>query len=131
MIVSKFELMMATFRPIVFAMALMRSASIPITVWPSGAMNSFGAYCASLATFSVPFDLTLAGTVAAIAGSVVTDIGVEVALGAVLDDEVVLLLLPQPANASAASAGTAIRKTLLLVKSASKSFDRVRREPAG
>ncbi|HEY2311996.1 MAG TPA: hypothetical protein VGH96_00175 [Streptosporangiaceae bacterium] len=39
---------------------------MPTTVWPSEAMNSFGAYVASAATVSVPADLMLAGTWAAI-----------------------------------------------------------------
>ena len=39
---------------------------MPTTVWPSDPMNSFGAYVASAATVSVPFDLMEAGTWAAI-----------------------------------------------------------------
>ena len=39
---------------------------MPMTVWPSDAMNSFGAYVASAATVSVPCDLIEAGTWAAI-----------------------------------------------------------------
>ena len=39
---------------------------MPTTVWPSDPMNSFGAYVASAATVSVPFDLIEAGTWAAI-----------------------------------------------------------------
>jgi hypothetical protein len=63
---------------------------MPTTVWPSDPMNSFGAYVASAATVSVPFDLMEAGTWAAIE---LTD------LDGVLDDAVGLgpELLPQPA----------------------------------
>ena len=43
MIVSNVALTTFAFRPITAASALLRSASIPITVWPSEAMNSFGA----------------------------------------------------------------------------------------
>jgi hypothetical protein len=39
---------------------------MPTTVCPSDPMNSFGAYVASAATVSVPFDLMEAGTWAAI-----------------------------------------------------------------
>jgi hypothetical protein len=39
---------------------------MPMTVWPSDAMNSFGAYVASAATVSEPCDLMEAGTCAAI-----------------------------------------------------------------
>ena len=39
---------------------------MPMTVWPSDAMNSFGAYVASAATVSDPCDLMEAGTWAAI-----------------------------------------------------------------
>src|SRR5580704_17168960 len=39
---------------------------MPMTVWPSDAMNSFGAYVAAAATVSVPCDLMDAGTWAAI-----------------------------------------------------------------
>src|SRR5690348_14986667 len=114
MIVSKFELMMFTLRPMTPASAAMRSASIPITVWPSGATNSLGAYWASLAMFSVPFALILAGTVAAIAESVLTCAGLPLS-AVVLELDVVLLLLPQPASARIASAGTPIRANRLLI----------------
>jgi hypothetical protein len=52
---------------------------MPTTVWPSDPMNSFGAYVASAATVSVPFDLIEAGTWAAIELT---------ALDGVLDDAV-------------------------------------------
>ena len=54
------------------------SASIPMIVWPSEAMNSLGAYCASVATVSVPFDLIAAGTCAAIVASALLDVVVAV-----------------------------------------------------
>src|SRR5215472_4699921 len=65
MIVSKVALTMLTRSPITWPSAWARSASMPTTVWPSGPMNSFGAYVASAATVSVPFDLIDAGTWAA------------------------------------------------------------------
>src|SRR6478609_9577163 len=77
-------------------------------------MNSFGAYWASLATLSVPFVLILDGTDAAIAGF--TAVAAALELGAVLDDEVVLLLLPQPANASSASTSAVLPTHCLLIE---------------
>src|ERR1700730_10104289 len=109
MIASKVEFTTWAFKPPTPAIALTMSGSMPITVWPSGAMNSFGAYCASLATISVPLALTEAGTWAAIAGFAF------VAAAFVLVVEVELLLPPQPANARAASAGTPRRVTSLLI----------------
>src|SRR5437660_6204573 len=99
MIASKVELTTFTFSPITAAIALTMSGSMPITVWPSGAMNSSGAYSASLATISVPLALTAAGTCAAIAA--LTPGEGEVEVEAVVD----FLLLPQPASTMAASAG--------------------------
>src|ERR1019366_2136494 len=69
MIPSKVSLTMSALIPITAARALLRSASIPITVWPSEAKNSFGAQLASAAPVSVPFDLIAAGTSAATAAS--------------------------------------------------------------
>src|SRR5258708_36489085 len=66
MIASNWASVNVAFRPIVSARAVTRSGSMPMTVCPSEARNSFGAYCASLATVSVPFDLTAAGPRAAI-----------------------------------------------------------------
>jgi hypothetical protein len=83
-------------------------------VCPSGATNSFGAYWASVATFSVPFDLIAAGTCAAIAALV---LGVDT-LEPVDVADVLLLeeLLPQPAIASTAKTGTPMRATSLLIE---------------
>ena len=70
---------------------------MPTTVWPSDPMNSFGAYVASAATVSVPFDLIEAGTWAAIELT---------ALDGVLDDAAGLgpePLLQAVANKPAAS----------------------------
>ncbi len=120
MIVSNVALTSFAFRPMTLASALPRSASIPTTVWPSGPMNSFGAYVASDATVSVPFDLVAAGTSLATAASAPpledvaagVEVEVDVAAGAALEDELLLLLLlPHAAMAatlssdSAASAG--------------------------
>src|SRR5579884_521289 len=69
MIVSKVALTTFAFSPITAARALTRSGSIPTTVWPSEAMNSSGAYVASAATVSTPFDLMAAGTSFSTAGS--------------------------------------------------------------
>src|SRR5690242_3198697 len=118
MIVSKSELMMFTLRPMTCAMALIRSASIPITVWPSGAMNSFGAYWASDAMRNVPLALIFAGTVAAIAGSVVAD--TEAVLVFVVP--VLLLLLPQPASRTIVSRGATVRTSCLLIGRTSVTF---------
>ncbi len=92
------------------------SASIPMIVWPSEAMNSLGAYCASVATVSVPFDLIAAGTCAAIVA-----VGLRRRRGrrVVAVELVLLLLLPQPASARTASAGTPMRATSLLIGSSS------------
>ena len=118
MIVSKFALTMFAFRPITAASACIRSASMPMTVCPSGAMNSFGAYCASVATISVPLDLIAAGTCATTAGS--AEVATTTAVVVVGVETVVLLelllLLPQPASASRASAGTPMRATSLLIE---------------
>ncbi len=43
MMLSKVTFLTSAWSPIAWAMALARSASIPITVLPSSAMNSFGA----------------------------------------------------------------------------------------
>ena len=112
MIVSKFELMRFTCNPMTAPSAFSRSASIPITVCPFGAMNSLGAYCASVATFSVPLDFIAAGTCEATV-ALSADDGV---LTTVTEVELVLLLLlPQPANARIVSAGTPIAATSFLM----------------
>src|SRR5437868_2832277 len=113
MIASKVELTMVAFKPSTAAIALTMSGSMPITVCPSGAMNSFGAYCASVPTISVPLDLIAAGTCAAI-DALALGVGTVAAVLAV-DDVDELLLLPQPAIASTASAGTPTRMTSLLI----------------
>src|ERR1700682_222424 len=79
MMASKVELTSCTFNPITAASALTMSGSMPITVWPSGAMNSFGAYWASVATIRVPLDLIAAGTCAAIVA--LAAVGVDVVAG--------------------------------------------------
>src|SRR5207244_8959654 len=86
------------FTPITSPSALPRSASMPTTVCPSGAMNSLGAYSASDATVIVPFFFTAAGTSAA-----------TLLFSPALTFEVVelFLLLPQPASAAAATTATA------------------------
>jgi hypothetical protein len=73
-------------------------------------MNSFGAYCASVAMLSVPFDLIAAGTCAASAALALVAGTFAVDVVELLVDE---LLLPQPANASTASAGRPMRETSL------------------
>ena len=60
MMLSKVTFLTVAWSPIAWARAFARSASIPITVLPFDAMNSFGAYVASAATVSVPFDLIAA-----------------------------------------------------------------------
>src|ERR1700730_16108095 len=121
-IVSKFELMMFAFNPMVARSALMRSASMPITVWPSGATNSLGAYWASLATFSVPFDLIAAGTVAAIAELTLVGATLDV-LGVLeeLEELEELELLPQPAIARTTSARTPKRAISFVIGASSWS----------
>ena len=57
MIESKVAFTIFAFSPIADATAFARSASMPTTVLPSQAMNSFGAYVASAATVRVPFCL--------------------------------------------------------------------------
>src|SRR5438552_5857739 len=109
MIASKVELTTCAFKPSTAAIALTMSGSIPITVWPSGAMNSFGAYCASLATIRVPLDLTLAGTCAAMAALAALG-GASVAVAVVL-----FLLLPQPASSAIASADAPTLRISLLI----------------
>ncbi len=84
---------------------------MPMTVWPSSAMNSFGAYVASEATISVPFDLIADGTVATIAAFALFAADVV----AVVAVELELLLLPQPARARTASTGTPILAASLLM----------------
>src|SRR5277367_4253306 len=103
MIVSKLELIRWTFSPMTAPSAFIMSASIPMIVCPFGAMNSLGAYCASVATFSVPLAFIAAGTCDETVGLA----ALVVVLTTVTDVElVVLLLLPQPASASTVSAGT-------------------------
>jgi hypothetical protein len=93
--------------------AFIMSASIPMIVWPSEAMNSLGAYCASVATISLPFALIAAGTWAAIVASRL--LGAVVVVVAV--EPVPLPLLPQPASTRTASAGIPTRATSLLIGS--------------
>ena len=100
MIVSNVALTMLILRPSTCPRALANSGSQPITVWPSDAMNSLGAYVASAATVSVPFDLMAAGTSAAIELTGLADGDCDaVAAGALL-----LLLLLQPVATSAVTA---------------------------
>ena len=87
---------------------------MPITVCPSGATNSSGAYCASVATSSVPFDLIAAGTCVAIDESIAGLVSVaedDVALLLLL----VLLLLPHPASATMTSKGAATARIDFLI----------------
>ena len=112
MIVSNVALTNLTFRPICAPSALTRSTSMPITVCPSGPMNSFGAYVASAATVSVPFDLIAAGTSAAIDAFAPLVDAVVVELLLLL---LVLLLLPHPASATMTSTGAAIARTDFLI----------------
>src|SRR5215212_11211081 len=113
MMASKVTFFISKSSPIACARAFARSASIPIIVWPSGAMYSFGGYVASAATVSVPFDLMSLGTSAAIFLSSCT-LTFGVALRVVL---VVLLELPPhpAASAAVASAPTTAIASLLLV----------------
>jgi hypothetical protein len=77
-------------------------------------MNSFGAYWASLATVSVPFDLIAAGTCAAIAEFA---LGVETLAPVDVADVLLLeLLLPQPASTTTTSAGTPRRATSVFIE---------------
>ena len=105
MMLSKVAFLTSTLRPMTAPSAFIRSASIPTTVWPSDAMNSSGAYVASAATVSVPFDLIADGTSAATVASAPLDPELEALLELVLDvpaepevDELLLLLLPQPTD---------------------------------
>src|SRR5581483_11632999 len=108
MMLSKVAFTTLAFRPITPASACARSASMPSTVWPSEPMNSLGAYDASAATVSVPFDLIEAGTSDATFWSTplaapppLVLAGVEGVL------ELLLLLLPHPAATRAAQASAA------------------------
>src|ERR1700722_2859524 len=116
MIASKLALIIVTFRPITSPSAFTMSGSIPMIVCPSEAMHSFGAYCASVATLSVPFDLVAAGTSLATDATAPLDVGalvdVVVAVEAVL---LLVLLLPQPASARTVSASIPVRATILLI----------------
>src|ERR1700723_1164462 len=103
MIASKSALTNVVFSPITSPSAVTRSGSMPMIVFPSGARNSFGAYCASVATVSVPFDLIAAGTVAAIDAFTAVAL-LDVVLAAVLDEDEELLLLPHPASTTTTSA---------------------------
>ena len=107
MMLSKVWLVTVASSPISPAIAFARSASIPMTVLPSDAMNSSGAYVASAATVSCPLDLMSAGTWPAIAGS-----GLTLKLAAVSvppPPPFSSLLLPQPAaTVTVAKAITAI-----------------------
>src|SRR3954453_22284054 len=104
MIASNVERTIFAFTPIAPASACVRSASMPTIVLPLEPTNSFGAYVGSVATDSVPFDFTFAGTRAATAFSAV-------ALGpGVLEPPPPPpppLLLPQPATADTAASATA------------------------
>src|ERR1700728_4504621 len=115
MIASKLALTISTFRPITSPSSFIMSASIPMIVWPSEARNSLGAYCASVATTSLPFDLIAAGTCAAIVALALLDVVVVV----VAVELVPLLLLPQPASTRTVSAGIPKRATSLLIGSSS------------
>ena len=98
---------------------------MPMTVWPSGAMNSSGAYWASDATVSVPFDLIAAGT------SLAIDVSTVGVAGAEADVELLLLLvellLPQPASATMTSTGAAIARTVFLIWTPASLVVRARR----
>ncbi len=101
MMLSKVAFTTLALRPITPASAFARSASMPSTVWPSLPMNSLGAYVASAATVSVPFDFTAAGTSDATFWStppVVAPVLAPVEAGA---EDVLLLLLPQPVATTA------------------------------
>src|SRR5689334_5481166 len=87
---------------------------MPMTVCPFEARNSFGAYWASLATASVPFDLYFAGTCDATAATVPppeVDVVEVAAVELVLD-----LLLPHPAIARTTSTGTPARARTLIIE---------------
>src|SRR5207245_2656077 len=92
-IASKVVFTSLTFKPMTAASAFTRSGSIPITVWPSGAMNSLGAYCASVPTVRGPLALIVAGTCAAIAA-------LTLAVGAVVGVLALDERLPRPQAAS-------------------------------
>src|SRR5712675_533029 len=106
MIVSNVALTMLILRPSTCPRALAKSASQPITVWPSDAMNSLGAYVASAATVSVPFDLMAAGTSAAIELAGLADGDCDAVAAGVLLLLLLLLLLLQPVATSAVTAST-------------------------
>ena len=116
MIVSKVALTRLAFSPMTAPSAFTRSASMPMTVWPSGAMNSFGAYCASVATFNVPLAFIAAGTCEETVGLALL---VVVFTTVIAVELVLLLLLPQPASTRTVSAGIPIRATSLLIASSS------------
>src|SRR3954471_3140867 len=95
MIESKFAGSHCTLTPRVWPTALNRSTSIPSTVLPSLARNSFGAYDASVPTTMVPADLIFGGSFAARAADLVSvGAGAELVLVSPLERE----LLPQPAR---------------------------------
>src|ERR1700722_9237412 len=95
-------------------------------------MNSSGAYCASVATFRVPFVLIAAGTVAAIdAFALVALLDVDVA--AELDEDEELLLLPHPASTTRTSAAAPSAARSFLIWNPPTWFEIVRpgvRKPA-
>ena len=84
---SKVTLVTSMVSPITWPSAAARSASMPMTVLPSGAMNSLGGYVASDATMTVPLLLIDPGTSEAIYATLAAD-------EAAPDDE--LLDVPPP-----------------------------------
>src|SRR5436189_1737185 len=66
MIVSKLAVTKCHLTPMTFPSAWPSSGSHPTIVFPSEPTDSFGGYVGSVATVSVPLDLILAGTSAAI-----------------------------------------------------------------
>src|SRR5436190_8075179 len=124
MIASNVELTTFALSPSTAAIALTMSGSMPITVCPSGAMNSLGAYSASLATTNVPLALIAGGTCAAI---VALTLGVGGAAGAVELVAVVFLPPPHPASAARAKAALHVSATSLRIEVSSQTVGVARR----
>ena len=115
MIVSKVAFTNFQVRPMTLPSACPSSGSHPVTVLPLEPMNSFGAYVASAATVSVPFDLTFAGTSAAIllfAPPALAGVALVVVLALVVVAVVELLPFLAPPHPVATTTTSATLRTL-------------------
>src|SRR5690349_9265978 len=107
MIVSKPAGCHSVLRPSLAATALKTSTSKPMTVLPSLASISFGAYVGSVPMMFLPADFSLAGTLAARAWSTAPPAGVPEAAGVLLpppDEEFDIEFEPHAESARPATA---------------------------